>query len=125
MTFLGKLKKRDAYAATLYQVIKDHNQEEAIRITRLSHHRMVQQAVADETGVHLPTVDIRETANYSMKPVQLILTDKLDSTVAARLKNAFREIGFIKLDLKIIDKSRGMYNILHSSINFFRFFKSL
>lgn len=80
---------------------------------------MVQQAVENETGVHLPTVDIRETANYSMKPVQLILTNKLDSTVAARLKNAFREIGFMKLDLKIIDKSGGMYDILHPSMNFF------
>ena len=70
---------------------------------------MVQQAVTNETGVHLDTVDIRETSEYSMKPVQLILTKRLDSTVANRLKEAIKDIDFCKLDLKVIDKSEGMY----------------
>lgn len=102
-TTLGKDSAIEAYSAMLNQVLKDHNDEEAIRITRLSYHNMVRDAVNKE-GVQLQMVDTMETDNVSMKPAQLILTSRLDEDVRRELLSGLEKMKFTQLDLKVINE---------------------
>ena len=67
----------DFYASSLYITLKDHKCDEAIRMTVVSQTRMIRKA-ANSQGFTMGHVATSEGATYSLKPVQLYLTARLD-----------------------------------------------
>ncbi|XP_057293352.1 uncharacterized protein LOC130621979 [Hydractinia symbiolongicarpus] len=106
LIFVGKTSALQAFSGSLYQVLKDHNREEAKRIVEISHRTMIRSAARDE-GVQLDHVAVMESEQYSMKPCQLILTKNIDKEVYQDVIRGLSEIRFTSLDLKVIDKSEG------------------
>ena len=104
---IGKLRDLDAYTSNLCQVLKDHKCDECIRITRLSHHNMVRDAVHRQSGVVLHTVDIKEGSDYSFKPAQLVLSKNVDTEIYKEIISGLEQMRHISLDLKVIDKTNS------------------
>lgn len=89
--------------------MKHHNCSEAQRIARKSHKIAIKDA-AKSQGYDIENVSIKEGENYSCKPVQLILTERLDVCVCQEILDGLKKMSFANLDLKVINKAKkGMF----------------
>ena len=62
-------------------MLKDHRCDECIRVTLLSHHNKVCDAIRRQSGVELQTVDIQEGIDYSFKPAQVVLLKSVGAEI--------------------------------------------
>ena len=67
---------------------------------------MVQKAAAD-MAYDVTNVPITEGDDYSLKPVQLVLTERLDKKVRAEVNAGLDSMKFVQLDMKLIDCDVG------------------
>ena len=94
----------EAYAAKLFITLKDHKCLDAIYISRKSHEYTIQEA-ARAQGFQIETVATRESADYSIKPVQFVLTRRLAMSVRREIHESLQKICHIDLNLKVIDQA--------------------
>lgn len=104
-----KTASEENYSSWLFQTLKDHKCEEAIRLTVMSQTRLI-RAAASKQGFQMDNVALTENSTYSSKPVQLTLTSRLNGEVHREVLIALDKIKFTGLDLKLIDEcNSGKY----------------
>ncbi|XP_066929136.1 uncharacterized protein [Clytia hemisphaerica] len=92
----------DSFVASLYIVLKDHNNETLLHHFAKSQIKFV-KAEAEREGINLETVVMGEGVRYSSKHLtSLWLTKSMDSNVAKELKNAVQSCRGL-LEMKLVD----------------------
>ena len=96
----------DAYSANLFAVLKDHKCKEAIELVISSHKSLVRKAVMEQ-GFQITDVTITEGPSCSTKPVQIVLSERLESLVRAEIIEGLKKMKFTELDYKLINCDDG------------------
>ena len=99
--FLGKTNNIDYYAAALYQVLKDYNDEKTIKVTVDSYNHELRKALFKK-GVVLPNgVALEE----DLPGVNLILLPKLNEELKKRLKESVQAVKFTRMAIEVFEES--------------------
>ena len=75
-------------------------------MARLSNENYVRIA-AESQGYEMNHVALREGEDFSSKPVQLILTERLDDGVRREILSGIEQMKFVDIDWKIINLKPG------------------
>ena len=73
------------------------------------------EKVASQKGYDLVNVEITDGPDFSTKPVQFVLTERLDETVRKELLAGIEKIKFADLDMKVINCHERKCNFNHYS----------
>ena len=87
----------EAAAAMLYATLKDHKQQEPIRLMMLNRTRLVRAAIVDE-GFDVGHVALKEIC----KPINIILTKVIDSGVRSQVVDGLKALSLYNLEYKFL-----------------------
>ena len=92
-------------------VLKDHKNKDAIELVVKSHRESIRNA-AKEKGYDIDHVSIEDGGNFSVKPVQFVLTDRIDTGVKHEIRSGLDKMQFADVDIKVIDFDSGGKSLL-------------
>ena len=98
-TYLGHDSAESSATASLYITLKDHKDQEAIRLLALSRLGAVRKAAEDQ-GYSMEYV----STNQTCKPVHLVLTERLASSIRDKLIDGVKKIQFTGIEINLVNK---------------------
>ena len=98
---LGKTSSETVYASSLFICLKDHNNLEAYNLSSSSMQHSVLEAVQKE-GFDVDEVAIAEGKG---KPLQIVLTEKLDCEVRNQVLEGLKKLSHVDLNYELTNLS--------------------
>ena len=114
--FIGWKTLRDASAASLFIVLKDHDNPGLQHIQHRSQSSVVDEAVKKD-GFNVGCVVVKESDRYSTRPAAVWILERMNERVATSVKEGLAKISHLLDILVVSPRSEGKhfwYCVFHS-----------
>ena len=96
----GNYKKLDSDAQALFQVLKDHKNQDVVKMAQASYLHSVRRA-AHKKGIVLPANNVDVLSNECTS-INMVIGKNISKDVKKQLLQSVKEIEFTKIDINII-----------------------
>ena len=103
LLILDKLKEYEAFSQLLYICIKDYKAAESVQITE-DGYRMAIRDKARQQGFDVNFVALTEGEDFSSKPCQIFLTERLDFESRKQVLSGLNLMRHVDFAYKLINK---------------------